>query len=82
MAYLYLNDGGPEASEYSTNYFEFNESDPCVQIRLLHALHGKKDTDPGVRSRVESICKSSYSIKYTKNMKPHLLGWSKRVSKN
>lgn len=61
MAYLFLNDGGPDASDYSSNYFKFDESDPQVLDRLFHALYGKNQADPEVRSLVESICQSSCS---------------------
>jgi len=61
MAYLFLSDGGPDASEYSSNYFKFNESDPQVFDQLIHVLSGKNQADPEVRSLVKSICKSSCS---------------------
>lgn len=28
MAYIYLDDGGPEANEYDSNYVYFNENNP------------------------------------------------------
>ena len=61
MAYLFLSDGGPEASEYSNNYFRFNESDTRTLNRLIQVLKGRDPADPELRLLVESICKSSYS---------------------
>jgi hypothetical protein len=55
MAYLFLDDGGPEASDYSNNYFRFNESDTQVLNRLIQALNGKNPADPEIRLLVEFI---------------------------
>jgi hypothetical protein len=80
MAYLFLSDGGPEASDYSNNYFRFNESEPRIVDRLLNALSGKNPADPEVRSLVESICKSSYSENKEVNLNASLLmGWIKQI---
>jgi hypothetical protein len=80
MAYLFLCDGGPEASDYSNNYFRFNESDTQVLDRLLKAIAGKNPADPEVRCLVESICKSSYSENLNINLKICLsMDWIKRV---
>ena len=61
MAHLILSDGGPEASDYSSNYFEFNESDPQVLKRLQQFLCGRDHSDPEVRALVMSICRESLS---------------------
>jgi signal recognition particle subunit SEC65 len=34
MAYVFIDDGYPEADEYETNYVEFDASDP-KKIRLI-----------------------------------------------
>ena len=72
MAYLFLSDGGPHDSDYSSNYFRFNESSVQVLDKLLNAIQGKNHADPEVRLLVESICKSSFSDHKEVNLTPGL----------
>ena len=59
MAYIFLDDGGPEANEYESNYFYFDGSDSRAFSQIHAALRGKDPRDPNVRSEIKSICHAS-----------------------
>ncbi len=82
MAHLFLSDGGPEAADYSNNYFEFNELNPQVYDLLFQALNNQNHADPEVRGLVESICKLSYSDNQNFNVSiVRFKEWKRNVSK-
>ncbi|MDD3815374.1 MAG: hypothetical protein PHZ02_12110 [Desulfocapsaceae bacterium] len=63
MAYLFLDDGGPEAQEYESNYFYFNGADSRTVSQIHSVLRGTDPSDPKVRTEITSICLASLQKK-------------------
>jgi hypothetical protein len=58
MAYLFLDDGGPEANEYASNYLYFDGSDSGTIERIADILSGGDVNDPVIRKRLIETCHS------------------------
>ena len=56
MAYVFLDDGAPDARDYDSNYFYFNGSDSITLSQIFTAISGNNPNNPEVRSKVKRIC--------------------------
>ena len=59
MAYVFLDDGSPEASDCDSNYFYFNESHPPAFSSIQSLLSRGDHQSAQVRTQLRSICQSS-----------------------
>jgi hypothetical protein len=59
MAYLYLNDGGPDANEYTSNYLLFDETNQEALADIQNVLQNNDANDLVIQARLRNICKSS-----------------------
>jgi len=69
MAHVFLNDGGPEAEGYHSNYYYFDSSDCHAVSGIIKAMAGKNPSDPHERSQVVKICKASLKAKQKSRVK-------------
>lgn len=60
MAYVFLNDGGPEAEEYDSNYYYFDESNPEAVAAVERMLMSKTPRNSAFKSEFNRICRASY----------------------
>ena len=60
MAYIFLDDGGPEAEEYHSNYFHFNDGNPDTIAALERMLTSHAPKDAAFRSEFNRICQASF----------------------
>ncbi|MBN2011181.1 hypothetical protein JW960_17680 [candidate division KSB1 bacterium] len=81
MAYLYLNDGGPEADEYESNYLYFDGADAQTVERLQNILCCNDTNNPDVRSQLLQICDASLNKTAVRTLTRPKINWVKNVSK-
>ena len=86
MAYVFLSDGGPEAEEYESNYFYFDESNSETLARLEAVLVSSDTLDPKVRAQIHSICRASlhsnvYNMLVTSRLRGMLMEDKREVDK-
>lgn len=60
MAYVFLNDGGPEAEDYDSNYFYFNDGNPSALAAIERMLTSSAPRDAAFRSEFDRICQASF----------------------
>lgn len=75
MAYVFLNDGGPEAEEYDNNYFYFDESNSQTLTIIEELLTSHNPKDPTVRARLYDICQSSLNHRSARTYKNVGISW-------
>jgi hypothetical protein len=59
MAYVYLGDDGPDAEDYDSNYFLFDESDLKAVALIEKMLTSTAERDSEFRRQLHNICESS-----------------------
>ena len=60
MAYIFLDDGAPEAYEYHNNYFQFNDKNPEAIAALERMLNSSTPRNAAFRSEFARICQASF----------------------
>lgn len=75
MAYVYLNDGGPEAEEYESNYYYFDDSNPDAMAAIERMLTSDVPRDSAFRSEFEKICRASFDKPAKRKSKNHVRLW-------
>jgi hypothetical protein len=81
MAYIFLNDGGPDANEYENNYVYFDGSNAQTVERIQNVLCCADTNDPEVRSQLIEICTSSVKDDSTRATEFKNNDWVKNFSK-
>jgi len=59
MAYVYLSDGGPDAADYDSNYFCFDESDLQAVALIEKMLTSNAERDSEFWNKLHNLCRSS-----------------------
>lgn len=67
MAYLFLDDGGPDADEYANNYLYFDGNNSQTVEKIVDILSYGDTRDPEVRKRLEDVCLSRSDDKPKRN---------------
>ncbi len=60
MAYVFLSDGGPEAEDYDSNYYYFDESNPDAMTAIEKMLTSNAPRNSAFRAEFETICRASF----------------------
>lgn len=60
MAYVFLNDGGPEAEEYESNYYHFNPANTAAMAAIEKMLASNVARDADFRAEMDRICRASF----------------------
>ena len=82
MAYVYLDDNGPESEDYDSNYFYFDESNAAALNQIENLLTSRAPRDEAFREQLSEICQASFSKPVVKKV-PSIgkEGWYKIISK-
>jgi len=67
MAYIFMDDGGPEANEYANNYLYFDGTNSRTIEKIVDILSYSDTRDPAVRKRLKNICQSRPDAKPERN---------------
>lgn len=67
MAYIFLDDGGPEADDYANNYLYFDGTNSQTVEKIIGVLSYGDTSDPAVRKRLIDICQSRQEVKPERN---------------
>ncbi len=59
MAYVYLDDNGPESEDYDSNYYFFDESNTEIVARIESLLTSAAPRDEAFRERISELCQAS-----------------------
>lgn len=56
MIRVFITDGGPDAEDYDSNYFTYDESNTETTDKINHILNNCDTQDPEIRAILTSIC--------------------------
>lgn len=59
MAYVYLNDGGPESEDYDSNYFYFDENNLKALALIENLLTSNAERNEAFRDKLNELCQYS-----------------------
>ncbi len=82
MAYAFLDDGGPEAEEYDSNYYYFDASNTDAVAAIERMLTSRAKRNSAFRSEFERICRQSFdrpAKRETKNLLANWVGGIRRI---
>ena len=75
MAYAFLDDGGPEAEEYDSNYYYFDASNADAMAAIEGMLASRAKRDSAFRSEFERVCRQSFDRPTGRETKNFLASW-------
>jgi hypothetical protein len=79
MAFIFLDDGGPEADEYANNYVYFDPTDPQKLEEVLRVLRNRDTSDPEVKKRLIEVCQASSQARVTRPSGQVAIDWLKNI---
>ena len=82
MAYIFLDDGYPDACDYDNNYFHFNENNPDTLARIINLTRNCDINDSQIKTELRSICRESYETESVGDNPIFCISWLKRMSSN
>ena len=80
MAYLFFDDGGPDAEDYHNNYLFFNEKNCETLSCIIHIMCTKDTADPLVKTELQTLCQESFKGPPEITSRHGLAGWFKQIS--
>lgn len=81
MAYVYLNDGGPESEDYASNYFYFDENNLKTLALIEDLLTSNAERDEAFREKLIHLCQLSLNKTEVVEREQRAIGWINKLSK-
>ena len=75
MAYIYIDDGGPESEEYENNYYYYDDKDVNVYLRIHEALRDTSQSRSELQTRLFSICNGEALRRRISRSNKNSLSW-------
>jgi hypothetical protein len=82
MAYVFLNDGSPDATDYDNNFFYFDESNSISFKHLNELLSSHVQINEELRNSLRIICRASFKTRHPYTLKKRLTFMIKNFLKN
>lgn len=80
MAYVFLDDGGPEAEDYDSNYYYFDNTNPVALAAVERMLSSSAPRNAEFRSEFDRICQESFDRPVPIKSENHFKQWAAGVT--